>query len=53
MKRSLENFIAELKSKGNNPYSTHENPDPEAKINVWYVVAKLEEILLLSDQEKS
>ena len=51
MKKDIEKLIAELKHKGDNKYSLKEVADPEAKVNVWYVIAKLEEILLEANKE--
>lgn len=48
----LEKFIAELKERGTSIYSTTNKYNPEATVNVWYVVAKLEEILLDNKDEE-
>lgn len=44
----IENLITELKEKGTrfSVSTVKDVADPEAKVNVWYVIAKLEEILL-------
>ena len=42
MEEKIKKLIKELEIKGKN-FMGHE--DPDAKVNVWYVVAKLEEIL--------
>ena len=41
MEESIKEFIKELEKKGCNFLGQE---DPDAKVNVWYVVAKLEEI---------
>lgn len=46
MKAKIENLVAELKKKGESRFSLNSEADPEAKVNVWYVIAKLEEALL-------
>lgn len=43
MEEKIKKLIKELESKGNN-FMGHE--DPDAKVNVWYVIAKLEEIIV-------
>lgn len=47
MEFMIKKLIEDLKTKGKNPFSTSKDmSDTEAKVNVWYVIAKLEEILL-------
>ena len=42
--KKIEALIDDLKRKGRNIMGSSD--DPEAKVNVWYVVAKLEGLLL-------
>lgn len=47
MEQRIKALIGELKVQTKNPLkSTSSMEDPDAKINVWYVIAKLEEALL-------
>ena len=44
MERKIKELIEDLKKQGFTVISG--KPNPEEKVNVWYVIAKLEEILL-------
>lgn len=47
MEQKIKALISELKLQTKNPFKTSSSmEDPDAKINVWYVIAKLEEALL-------
>ena len=48
MENKIKALVAELKQAGQEKFSVSAKraDDPDAKINVWYVVAKLEEALL-------
>lgn len=48
MEQKIKAVIEELKKAGQEKFaiSNKRTDDPEAKINVWYVIAKLEEALL-------
>lgn len=47
MEQKIKALISELKAQTKNPLkSLASMEDPDAKINVWYVIAKLEEVLL-------
>ena len=44
MEKKIEALIKDLKKKGSNILGSAD--DPEAKVNVWYVIARLEGLLL-------
>ena len=46
MEQKIKAFVEELKLAGKEKYSVKGVNDPDAKVNVWYVIAKLEEALL-------
>lgn len=47
MEQKIKELIQELKGASKSPFKmTSSMEDPEAKVNVWYVIAKLEEALL-------
>ncbi len=46
MEQKVKELIKELQERGESKYSIKPRKDPEATVNVWYVIAKLEEILL-------
>lgn len=46
MKAAIEKLVKELKEKGRVGFSISDKEDPDAKVNVWYVIAKLEDALL-------
>lgn len=48
MEQKIRSIIEELKKAGQEKFAVSKDrrDDPEAKINVWYVIAKLEEALL-------
>lgn len=43
MEEDIKNLIKELERHGKSPLL---NEDPDAKVNTWFVIAKLEAILL-------
>lgn len=47
MEQKIKALISELKEQTKNPLKSWDSmEDSDAKINVWYVIAKLEEALL-------
>lgn len=47
MEQKIKALIKELQIQAKNPLkSSPTMEDPDAKVNVWYVIAKLEEVLL-------
>lgn len=47
MEQKIKELIKELKGAGKSPFKmTASMEDPEAKVNVWYVIAKAEDVLL-------
>ena len=54
MEYKIKALVEELKKAGQEKFSVtaKREEDPEAKINVWYVIAKLEEALLEVEKGK-
>lgn len=46
MEQKIKELLKELQKMGESKYSINHVIDPDAKVNVWYIIAKLEEILL-------
>ena len=55
MKAKIEILITDLKNNAREtmPYTNKREQDPEAKVNVWYVLSKVEEVLLHDSKNNS